>query len=134
MADLLDGLAVFVPLVSREWRNGKLLQVPLLPFLHSLLTKGRCWGLASRDGGVVHQAQHHPKWVESMGSYVYVLGPCSLQMPTGHRTMALQSNSRALLDDHDPSHVSAVVVRCLPVRKVSCCRMKPGFVSVGVRV
>ena len=30
-----------LPLVSREWRNGVQLQLLLLPFFHSLLTKGR---------------------------------------------------------------------------------------------
>ena len=32
---------VNLPLVSREWRNGVQLELLLLPFLHSLLTKGR---------------------------------------------------------------------------------------------
>ena len=30
-----------LPLVSREWRNGVELYLLLLPFFHSLLTKGR---------------------------------------------------------------------------------------------
>ena len=30
-----------LPLVSREWRNGVEFQLLLLPFFHSLLTKGR---------------------------------------------------------------------------------------------
>ena len=30
-----------LPLVSREWRNGVQLQLLLLPFFHSLLTKDR---------------------------------------------------------------------------------------------
>ena len=32
---------VTLPLVSREWRNGVQLELLLLPFFHSLLTKGR---------------------------------------------------------------------------------------------
>ena len=35
------GLGVYLPLVSREWRNGVQLYLLLLPFFHSLLTKGR---------------------------------------------------------------------------------------------
>ena len=35
------GLRVYFPLVSREWRNGVQLYLLLLPFLHSLLTKGK---------------------------------------------------------------------------------------------
>ena len=31
----------YLPLVSREWRNGVQLYLLLLPFFHSLLTKGR---------------------------------------------------------------------------------------------
>ena len=105
-------------------------------FVADLLNALAVLGLASRDGGVVHQAQHPglPQVGGEHGLLRYVLGPCSLQMPTCHRTMALQWNSCALLDDHDPSHMPAVVLCCLPVRNVSCCRLKPGFVSVGVRV
>ena len=32
---------VYLPLVRREWRNGVQLYLLLLPFFHSLLTKGR---------------------------------------------------------------------------------------------
>ena len=32
---------VYLPLVSREWRNGVELYLLLRPFFHSLLTKGR---------------------------------------------------------------------------------------------
>ena len=34
-------LWTYLPLASREWRNGVQLQLLLLPFFHSLLTKGR---------------------------------------------------------------------------------------------
>ena len=35
------GFGLSLPLVSREWRNEVQLQLLLLPFFHSLLTKGR---------------------------------------------------------------------------------------------
>ena len=37
----VQGLGSDLPLVSREWRNGVQLSLLLLPFFHSLLTKGR---------------------------------------------------------------------------------------------
>ena len=39
--DGLYGNWVYLPLVSREWRNGVQLYLLLLPFSHSLLTQGR---------------------------------------------------------------------------------------------
>ena len=36
-----DAIRNYLPLVSREWRNGVQLYLLLLPFFHSLLTKGR---------------------------------------------------------------------------------------------
>ena len=40
----VQGLGSDLPLVSREWRNGVQLLLLLLPFFHSLLTKGRKLG------------------------------------------------------------------------------------------
>ena len=33
----------FLPLVSREWKNGSNSSYNCTPFLHSLLTKGKVW-------------------------------------------------------------------------------------------
>ena len=38
-----------LPLVSREWRNGVQVYLLLLPFFHSLLTKGRTNTTASKQ-------------------------------------------------------------------------------------
>ena len=35
------GLMVYLPLVSREWKNGSSSSYNCTPFLHSLLTKGK---------------------------------------------------------------------------------------------
>ena len=50
------GMAVGLPLVSREWKNGSNSSYNCTPFLHSLLTKGK---LASRlqDRGVPEMPQ-----------------------------------------------------------------------------
>ena len=37
----------FLPLVSREWRNGSNSSYNCTPFFHSLLTKGKIWRSAS---------------------------------------------------------------------------------------
>ena len=37
--------SLYLPLVSREWRNGSNSSYNCTPFFHSLLTKGRCRGL-----------------------------------------------------------------------------------------
>ena len=36
---------LLLPLVSREWKNGSNCSDNCTPFLHSLLTKGKYWGL-----------------------------------------------------------------------------------------
>ena len=40
----------YLPLVSREWRNGVQLYLLLLPFLHSLLTKNKIRGIWLESG------------------------------------------------------------------------------------
>ena len=37
---MVDGCPLFLPLVSREWKNGSNSSYNCTPFLHSLLTKG----------------------------------------------------------------------------------------------
>ena len=46
----------FLPLVSREWKNGRNSSYTCTPFLHSLLTKGKFWGLRVRGLGFGVQA------------------------------------------------------------------------------
>ena len=36
-----EGLRLYLPLVSREWKNGSNSSYNCTPFLHSLLTKGK---------------------------------------------------------------------------------------------
>ena len=52
-------VCIFLPLVSREWKNGSNSSYNCTPFLHSLLTKGKyyscaigAWGLGFRVSGL----------------------------------------------------------------------------------
>ena len=47
---------IFIPLVSREWKNGSNCSYKCVPFLHSLLTKGRFFGelIVGVEGWVCH--------------------------------------------------------------------------------
>ena len=38
-----NSFRLFLPLVSREWKNGSNSSYNCTPFLHSLLTKGKFW-------------------------------------------------------------------------------------------
>ena len=47
-----SGFRLYLPLVSREWRNGSNSSYNCTPFLHSLLTKGTFRGLGFMGFGL----------------------------------------------------------------------------------